>query len=55
MTTGEPNWDDIRIFLAVARTGSLTEAGRRLGLSQPTIGRHLRSLEEVARARLFDR
>lgn len=55
MTTGEPNWDDIRIFLAVARTGSLTEAGRRLGLSQPTIGRHLRSLEELAGARLFDR
>lgn len=52
---GEPNWDDIRIFLAVARTGSLTEAARRLGLSQPTIGRHLRSLEELAGARLFDR
>lgn len=55
MTTGEPNWDDIRIFLAVARTGSLTEAARRLGLSQPTIGRHLRSLEALAGARLFDR
>jgi len=55
VTTGEPNWDDIRIFLAVARTGSLTEAGRRLGLSQPTIGRHLRSLEDLAGARLFDR
>ncbi|OWJ68259.1 LysR family transcriptional regulator [Inquilinus limosus] len=55
MTTGEPNWDDIRIFLAVARTGSLTEAARRLGLSQPTIGRHLRSLEGLAGARLFDR
>lgn len=55
MTTGEPNWDDIRIFLAVARSGSLTEAARRLGLSQPTIGRHLRSLENLAGARLFDR
>lgn len=55
MTTGEPNWDDIRIFLAVARAGSLTEAARRLGLSQPTIGRHLRSLEDLAGARLFDR
>ncbi|MGO4127403.1 LysR family transcriptional regulator [Inquilinus sp. YAF38] len=52
---GEPNWDDIRIFLAVARAGSLTEAARRLRLSQPTIGRHLRSLEELAGARLFDR
>jgi DNA-binding transcriptional LysR family regulator len=55
VTTGEPNWDDIRIFLAVARAGSLTEAGRRLRLSQPTIGRHLRSLENLAGARLFDR
>ncbi|MGF6231188.1 DNA-binding transcriptional LysR family regulator [Inquilinus ginsengisoli] len=55
MTTGEPNWDDIRIFLAVARAGSLTAAGRRLRLSQPTIGRHLRSLEDLAGARLFDR
>lgn len=52
---GEPNWDDIRIFLAVARAGSLTEAGRRLRLSQPTIGRHLRSLEDLAGVRLFDR
>jgi DNA-binding transcriptional LysR family regulator len=55
VTTGEPNWDDIRIFLAVARAGSLTEAARRLRLSQPTIGRHLRSLEDLAGARLFDR
>lgn len=55
MTTDEPNWDDIRIFLAVARAGSLTEAARRLRLSQPTIGRHLRSLENLAGARLFDR
>ncbi|MDR6293024.1 DNA-binding transcriptional LysR family regulator [Inquilinus ginsengisoli] len=55
MTTGEPNWDDIRIFLAVARTGSLTEAARHLQLSQPTVGRRLRVLEGQAGARLFDR
>jgi DNA-binding transcriptional LysR family regulator len=55
VTTGEPDWDDIRIFLAVARTGSLTEAARRLQLSQPTVGRHLRSLETLAGTRLFER
>jgi DNA-binding transcriptional LysR family regulator len=55
VTTGEPDWDDIRIFLAVARTGSLTEAARQLQLSQPTVGRHLRSLEALAGTRLFER
>ena len=55
MTAGEPNWDDIRIFLAVARTGSLTEAARSLGVSQPTVSRRLQALEAEAGARLFDR
>jgi len=40
------NWSDYPIFFAVAETGSLTAAGRRLGLSQPTVGRRLRSLED---------
>ena len=40
------NWSDYPIFLAVAETGSLTAAGRKLGLSQPTVGRRLRALEE---------
>ena len=39
------NWDDVRVFLAVARHGSLRAAGRALGLSQPTIGRRLASFE----------
>ena len=40
------NWSDYPIFLAVADTGSLTAAGRKLGLSQPTVGRRLRALED---------
>ncbi|MEP6342756.1 MAG: LysR family transcriptional regulator [Maricaulaceae bacterium] len=40
------NWSDYPIFLAVAKSGSLTAAGRKLGLSQPTVGRRLRALEE---------
>src|SRR5207248_9565094 len=39
------DWDDARIFLAVARHGSLRSAGRALGLSQPTIGRRLAAFE----------
>jgi DNA-binding transcriptional LysR family regulator len=49
-------WDDARLFLAVARAGSLRAAGRRLGLSQPTVGRRLARFEAAAHAaRLFDR
>jgi len=29
------NWDDVRIFLAVARTGQILAASKRLGLNQP--------------------
>ncbi|SMF81196.1 transcriptional regulator, LysR family [Tistlia consotensis] len=49
------NWDDMRVFLAVAREGSLSAAARRLGVTQPTAGRRLRALEESLSARLFDR
>ncbi len=33
---GSMDWDDVRVFLAVAREGSMRAAGRALGLSQPT-------------------
>ena len=39
------NWDDIRIFLAVADAGSLSAAGRKLKMSQPTVGRRVEALE----------
>ena len=39
-------WSDVRIFLAVARQGSLGAAARTLGLSHPTVGRRVRALEE---------
>src|SRR5712671_2267910 len=39
------DWDDARVFLAVARHGSLRAAGRALGLSQPTVGRRLAAFE----------
>src|SRR5918912_305920 len=50
------DWDDARIFLAVARHGSLRSAGRALGLSQPTIGRRLAAFEAAfGGPALFDR
>ncbi|MGN6584880.1 MAG: helix-turn-helix domain-containing protein, partial [Rhizobiaceae bacterium] len=35
------DWNLIKAFLAVARTGSLSAAARMLGASQPTLGRHI--------------
>jgi DNA-binding transcriptional LysR family regulator len=49
------NWDDLRVFQAIAETGSLSAAGRRLGLSQPTTGRRLQALEQAFGTKLFDR
>jgi len=40
------NWSDYPILLAVVETGSLTAAGRKLGMSQPTVGRRIRALED---------
>lgn len=49
------NWDDLRFFLAVARSKSLTEAGRRLGVSQPTVSRRLAAMEARLGVGLFER
>lgn len=50
------DWDDVRVFLAVARYGSLRAAGRTLGLSQPTVGRRLALFEATfGGPTLFDR
>jgi DNA-binding transcriptional LysR family regulator len=48
-------WDDLRIFLAVARQSRLMNAGRRLGLDPATVGRRIGALEEALGAKLFDR
>lgn len=40
------NWSDYPIFMAIAETGSLTAAGAKLGISQPTVGRRLKALED---------
>ncbi len=55
MTTLEPNWDFYRTFLAVLHHGSLSAAARDMGLTQPTIGRHIDALEEAIGTELFTR
>ena len=51
----EPNWDLYRSFLAVLEQGSLSAAARALGLTQPTLGRHVEALEDALGQQLFTR
>lgn len=50
-----PDWQLYRSFLAAVREGSLSGAARALGLTQPTLGRHIDSLETALRVKLFTR
>lgn len=49
------SWDDLRFFLAIARTQSLTGAAKTLAVSQPTVSRRLDSIEQSRSVRLFSR
>jgi len=49
------DWNDLRAFLAVARTGRLTAAAARLGVDHSTLSRRLAGLEHALKAKLFDR
>lgn len=49
------NWDNLRYFLAVARTGSLTDASRILGASQSTVSRRIDAFERDLADALFVR
>jgi DNA-binding transcriptional LysR family regulator len=53
--TSQPDWDSYRSFLAVIEEGSLSGAARRLGLTQPTLGRHIESIEAALGQSLFVR
>jgi DNA-binding transcriptional LysR family regulator len=55
MTQEEPGWELYRSLLAVLDEGSLSGAARALGLAQPTIGRHVSSLEAALGQVLFTR
>jgi len=45
MRQPDPTWDHYRSFLAVLQDGSLSRAARSLGLTQPTLARHIEQLE----------
>lgn len=49
------NWDDFRLFLAVAREGGLAAATTTTGKSAPTLGRRILALEQRLGKSLFDR
>ncbi|WP_300014851.1 LysR family transcriptional regulator [uncultured Roseobacter sp.] len=49
----QTNWDDLRLFLAVAREESLSGAGKVLRLDPATVGRRMQRLEDALQARLF--
>lgn len=49
------NWNDYRFFLALARAGRLSVAGRQLGVDHATVARRIRALEEALNTILFDR
>src|SRR5215831_8224070 len=49
------DWDDLRIFLAAARAGSLAAAGQRLGIDTATVGRRIARLETALKSTLLVR
>jgi DNA-binding transcriptional LysR family regulator len=49
------SWDNLRYFLAVARTGTLSAAAEQLGTEHTTVARHIHALEEELNSRLFHR
>ena len=49
------DWDDLKVFLAVARSESLSGAGKALRLDPATVGRRISKLEDAMAARLFAR
>lgn len=49
------NWDDLRLFLAVARTGSISGAAKQLGVQHSTVSRRIRQFEKKLGTRLLER
>src|ERR1700753_1182 len=49
------DWDKVRIFLEVARTGQILGAAKRLKLNHATVARQLTALEDDLKTKLLDR
>jgi len=52
---GKLDWSLVQAFLAVAESGSLSGAAKQLALTQPTVGRHIQTLEKDLGVSLFKR
>lgn len=50
-----PEWNDLKVFLAVARLGTISDAGEKLGIEHSTVSRRIDRLEATLRVVLFDR
>lgn len=48
-------WSDIKYYLAVMREGSVTQAGKALGVNHTTVSRRIVAFEKKLNVRLFDR
>lgn len=55
MKSVRSNWSNIRVFLAVVRSGSTLAASRELGVTQPTVARRIDEFEHELGLTLFDR
>lgn len=55
MTSPPFNWNDLRFFLAVARSRTISLAGRRTGTDHATVGRRISALEAALGMQLFER
>ncbi len=51
----ELNWNDLRFILALARSESLAEASRKLGVNETTVARRVKKAEKLLKTRLFER
>ncbi|WP_275789008.1 LysR family transcriptional regulator [Pararhizobium gei] len=49
------NWDDVRVFLAVARSGQILSASKRLGVNHATLSRRVTALEQSLKTQLLVR
>ncbi|MBV1903849.1 MAG: LysR family transcriptional regulator, partial [Marinosulfonomonas sp.] len=49
------NWDDLRVFLSVARAGSIRRAAREIGKTHATVSRHIQSLQAALGSPLLER
>jgi DNA-binding transcriptional LysR family regulator len=52
---GQPHWDDLQVFLAVSRTGTLSSAARTLGVDQSTVSRRLAEMTARLGVALLER